>query len=111
MPSAQGVPDGVMLEFGMAGGTITMTQVVVDPSGHHIAIKLAIRIDGTRQPVRFGQGLILEARLAESQRLDAVIRNGEHIVSQGTYDVSADRRTLTFTTSETQMVFDRVGAR
>jgi hypothetical protein len=111
MPSARGVPDGVMLEFSMAGGTITMTQVVVDPSGHDIAIKVAIRTDGTGQPVRFGQGLILEARLSESQRLEAVIRNGEHIVNQGAYEVSGDRQTLTFSTSGTRMVFDRIGAR
>jgi hypothetical protein len=76
-----------------------------------MAVKLAIRTDGSGQPVRFGTGLVLEARLAESQRLEAVIRNGEHIVSQGTYEVSSDRQTLTFTTSATQIVFDRAGAR
>lgn len=111
MPASQSPRGSVVLEFSMAAGTTTMTQVVVTPSGHDIAITLAIRTDGSGQPVRFGQGLVLEARLAESQRLEAVIRNGEHVVSQGTYEVSPDRQTLTFCTSDTQMVFDRVGAR
>jgi hypothetical protein len=109
--ASQSLHDGVMLEFSVAGGTITMMQVVVDPSGHDIAVKLTIRTDGSGQPVRFGQGLVLEARLAESQRLEAVIRNGERIVSQGTYEVSPDRQTLAFNTAGTRMVFDRVGAR
>jgi hypothetical protein len=103
--------DGVMLEFSMTAGTITMTQVVVDPSGHDIAVKIAIREDGSGQQVRFGSGLALEARLAGSQRLETVIRNGERIVSQGAYEVSPDGETLTFIASATQIVFDRVGAR
>jgi hypothetical protein len=111
MQASKSLHDGVMLEFSMAGGTITMTQVLVDPSGHDVAIKLAIRTDGSGQLVRFGQGLVLEARLAESQRLEAVIRNGERIVSQGAYEVSPDRQTLAFNSPDSQMVFDRAGAR
>jgi hypothetical protein len=109
--SSQILHDGVMLEFSIGAGAITMTQAVVDPSGHDIAVKLTIRTDGSGQPVRFGQGLVLEARMAESQRIEAVIRNGDRIVSQGTYEVSPDRQTLAFNTADTQMVFDRVGAR
>lgn len=85
-----------------------MTQVVVDPAGHDIAIKMVIRADGLGQPVRFGKGLILEARLADVQSLEAVIRNGEQIISQGIYTVSGDGRTLTFVTSTTQIVFERM---
>jgi hypothetical protein len=109
--ASQHLHDGVMLEFSMTVSTITMTQVVVDPSGRDMAIKLAIRTDGSGQPVRFGTGLVLEARLADAQRLEAVIKNGEHIVSQGAYEVSPDRQMLTFITAATQIVFDRVGAR
>jgi len=111
MQASQYLHDEVMLEFSMTGSTITMTQVVVDPSGHDMAIKLAIRTDGSGQPIRFGTGFVIEARLAESQRLEAVIRNGEHIVSQGTYEVSPDGQMLTFVTSATQIVFNRAGAR
>jgi hypothetical protein len=100
--------DGVMLDFSMAGNTITMTQVAVDPSGCDIAIKVTLRGDGSGDPVRFGKGLVLEARLAESQCLEAVFKNGAHIVSQSTYTVSADRQTLTFSTSATQIVFERM---
>ena len=103
-------PDGVMLEFGMTGDTITMTQVVVDPSGHDVAVKLPIRTDGQQQPVRFGKGMALEARWTDSRALEAVITNGEQIVSRGTYQVSEDGRTLAFTTAELHVVFDRVGA-
>jgi len=109
-PSPQ-VHDGVMLEFGVTGHTITMTQVVVDPSGHDIAIKLAMRTDGSGQPVRFGKGLILETRLDESQRLEAVIKMGKDIVSQGVYEVSSDKQKLAFVSSAARLVFDRVGAR
>jgi hypothetical protein len=97
-----------MLDFSMAGNTITMTQVAVDPSGCDIAIKVTLRGDGSGDPVRFGKGLVLEARLAESQCLEAVFKNGAHIVSQSTYTVSADRQTLTFSTSATQIVFERM---
>jgi hypothetical protein len=103
--------NGVMLEFGMTGHTISMTQVVVDPSGRDVAVKLALRTDGHPQPVRFGKGLVLEARWADSGILEAIIKNAEQIISRGTYQVSEDGRTLAFVTQEYQVVFDRVGAR
>lgn len=108
--TAQLRPDGVMLEFGVTGDTITMTQVVVDPSGHDVAVNLAIRADGQQQPVRFGKGLVLEARWTASHVLEAVFTNGEQIVSRGTYQVSEDGQTLAFTTADVHVVFDRVGA-
>ena len=101
--------EGVMLEFGIAGSTITMTQVVVDPSGHDIAVKLAIRTDGQQQPVRFGKGMALAARWTDSRALEAVVTSGEQVVSRGTYEVSEDGRSLAFTTPEHHVVFDRVG--
>ena len=95
----------------MTGSTISMTQVVVDPSGRDVAVKLAIRADGHRQPVRFGNGLVLEARWADAGILEASVKNGEQIISHGTYEVSEDRQTLVFLTPEYQVVFDRVGVR
>jgi len=103
--------DGVMLEFGIAGGTVTMTQVVVDPSGHDVAVKLAIRTDGQQQPVRFGKGMALEARWTDSRALEAVVTSGAQIVSRGIYEVSEDGQSLAFTTPEHHVVFDRVGER
>lgn len=102
--------DGVMLEFGMTGHTINMTQVVVDPSGRDVAVKLAIRADG-QQPVRFGKGLVLETRWTDSGILEAIFKNGEQIISRGTYEVSEDEQTLVFVTPDYQVVFDRVGGR
>ena len=87
-----------------------MTQVVVDPSGRDVAVKLAIRADG-QQPVRFGKGLVLEARWSDSGTLEAIFKNGDQIISQGAYEVSEDGQTLAFITLEYQVVFDRVGER
>jgi hypothetical protein len=109
--TSQHLHDGVLLAFNVSADTITMTQVMVDSASRDVAIKIAIRADGSGQPVRFGKGLILEARLAESDSLEAVIKDGDHIVSQGAYTVSADRQMLTFVTSATQIVFDRMGER
>lgn len=103
--------EGVMLEFGIAGSTITMTQVVVDPTGHDVAVKLAIRTDGQQQPVRFGKGMALEARWTDSHALEAVITSGAQIISRGIYEVSEDGERLAFTTPEHHVVFDRVGER
>jgi hypothetical protein len=103
--------DGVMLEFEMSGHTISMTQVVVDPSGRDMAMKLSIRADGHPQPVRFGKGVVLEARWVDAGILEAIVKNGEQIISRGTYEVLADGQTLMFITSDYQVVFDRVGAR
>ena len=100
--------DGVMLAFSMTGGTITMTQVLVDPAGHDMAIKIVVRADGSAQPVRFGKGPVLEACLTEPQTLEAVIRDDEQIISKGAYTVSADGKTLTFVTSAMQIAFDRM---
>lgn len=100
--------DGVILAFSMTGGTITMTQVLVDPAGHDMAIKIVVRADGSAQPVRFGKGLVLEACLTEPQTLEAVIRDDEQIISKGAYTVSADGKTLTFVTSAMQIAFDRM---
>ena len=105
------VQDCVMLEFAVADTAITMTQVLVSRSGNGIAVKLAVRADGTGRPVRFGKGYVLEARVPDSAHLEAVIRQGEQIVTHGTYEASDDGHTLAFVTSAMRMVFDRVGAR
>jgi hypothetical protein len=103
--------DGVMLEFGMTGHTISMTQILVDPSGHDVAVKLALRTDGHPQRVRFGKGLVLEARWTDSGILEAIVKNAEQLISRGTYEVSENGQTLLYVTPEYQVVFDRVGAR
>ena len=105
---SQPLNDGVILAFNISGNTMTMTQVGVDEARRDMAIKIVIRVDGSGQPVRFGKGFILEARLAESNSLEAVIRDGDHIISQGAYTVSADGQMLTFATSATQIAFERM---
>jgi hypothetical protein len=105
------VQDCVMPDFAVADTAITMTQVLVSRSGNGIAVKLAVRTDGTGRPVRFGKGYVLEARVPDSSHLEAIIRQGEQIVTHGTYEASDDGHTLAFVTSEMRMVFDRVGAR
>jgi hypothetical protein len=105
------VPGCVMLEFAVTETAITMTQVLVTSSGNDIAVKLAVRADGTGPPVRFGNGYVLHARVADSDHLEAVITQGEQVVSRGMYEASDDGQTLAFVTSAMRMVFDRVGVR
>jgi len=103
--------EGVIVEFGMAGTSLTMTQVMVARSGDDIAVKLTIRGDGAPHTVRFGKGFHLEARWSEAGSLEAIVRSGEDIVSRGTYHVSPDGQTLSFTTAANMLLFDRAGER
>jgi hypothetical protein len=106
-PVSEHQHEGLMLEFELTGDTITLTQVSTDASGLDVAVKMAIHADGREYPVPYGNGLVMQARWANPRVLEAVVKNREHVLSQGTYEVSPDGLSLTFSTPGQSVVFDR----
>jgi len=96
-----------ILEFELAGDTITLTQISSDESGRAVAVKMTIRADGGEYPTPYGNGIVLQARWASPRTLEAAVKNGEHVLSHGTYEVSSDGRSLTFSTAGGLVAFDR----
>jgi hypothetical protein len=102
------IPADVVVEFELTDDIVTLTQIVVDPSGRESAMKMAIQADGQDHPVQFGNELVLQARWTDVGILETIVKHGERIVGKGTYEVSADGQSLVVSTSEHLVVFKRV---
>jgi hypothetical protein len=97
----------LMLSLGVAGETITMTQVTLGMPGHELAMKMAIRADGQEHPIEPGSPEVLQARWINSHVLEATVKRGDQTVARGQYELSQDGATLTISTTDHVVVFER----
>ena len=99
---------GATLEVQVAGTLVTMTQVVVDETGKPSGSTLSFDADGEPHPVDGGGAKHhLVARWLDARTLEVVDRVDAQDAGRGHYVVSPDDRTLTVTTAEQRIVFDR----
>jgi hypothetical protein len=96
-----------MLSVGVAGETITLTQVTLGAPGHEVAMKMTIRADGQDHPVQSGSPDVLQAWWTNSRVLEATLKRGDDTVVRGRYELSADGTTLTVSTAGHVLVFRR----
>jgi hypothetical protein len=97
-----------VVEFQLIDDLITLTQIAADPEGRESAMKMTIQADGQEHPVRFGNELRLQARWTDVRTLETILKHGQRIVSKGTYELSADGRSLVVSTADQRIVFERV---
>jgi hypothetical protein len=97
-----------IVEFELTDDVVTLTQIVVDPTGQQSAMKMAIHANGKAHPVQFGHELLLQARWTDARTLEMILKRGETIVSKGKYEVSADGQSLMVSTTDQVVVFERV---
>lgn len=97
-----------VVEFELTDGTLTLTQILAGAARREIAMKLVIHADGQDRPIQFGSELLLQARWTSVRTLEATIKQGERIVSRGTWEVSPDGESLVLSTAGQRVVFGRV---
>ena len=96
------------LQVEVVGDTVTISDVVVDDAGRESRGKNAIRVDGNEHASERGNGYAMAAAWRGPNVLETVAKKDGEIIGRGTYEVSADGRTLTVSSDQQRIVFDRV---
>lgn len=93
------------LQLDVGGNTITVTDVVVDAAGEEVCTTNTIQADGREHAAPHGYALRSQWRGTRALEWEAT-KNGQP-EGRGSYEVSADGKTLTLTASDRVFVFDR----
>jgi hypothetical protein len=91
-------PDRVALEITEIVDGLLLTQVVAPIGGNVVASALLLGTDGHEQPLAIGEDPRLRATWTDPQTLHTTVRRGDVTMAEGTYAVSRDGQTLSFTT-------------
>jgi hypothetical protein len=100
----------VTLQIDVAGDTVKMASVVVDPNGKERRAAETFRSDGTETPGTLTPGVTHIARFVGSHVLATIANKDGELFAMITYEVSADGKTLRSRSSgmlEQVIVFDR----
>jgi len=104
------------LQFAVVGDTVTLTHGGVNASGQQESGTMTFEADAKEHPVSVAPGVVAVARWVGSHVLESVAKKDGQTVGRGTYEVSADGKTLTATVAgidasgadfEQVIVFDR----
>ena len=105
------------LRFDVSGDEIALTQSGVNMSGKAESNTLSFHADGQERPVSpQAPGITVLTRWLGTHRLETIGKRGPETIGRGTYEVSADGRTLTAqvygidaqgAAFEQEIVFDR----
>jgi hypothetical protein len=104
------------LQFVVNGDTVTLTHGGVNAAGQEESGTMTVQADGKERPIPQAPGMASVVRWIGSRVLETVGKKDGEIVGHGTYEVSADGKTLTATVSgrdgsgaafEQVIVFDR----
>jgi hypothetical protein len=84
------------LRFEVSGDAISLTQAGVNMSGKHESSTLTLLADGEEHPVSpQAPGVVVVTRWIDTHVLETIGKKDGEVVGRGTYEVSADNRTLT----------------
>jgi hypothetical protein len=100
----------VTFEITVSGDNITMASRLVDEMGKEQRAAETFRTDGTETRGTLSPGVTHVARWLGSDVLASIAKKDGHTIGLVTYEVSADRKTLTSRSSgllEQVIVFDR----
>lgn len=95
------------IEFAVASDAVTITDVVVDESGHEITVKNMILVDGTEHASENSNGYVLVAKWNGPRVIETVAKKDGQVAGWGKYEVSEDGKTLTITGDDQMIVLDR----
>ena len=99
------------LQFAVDGDTVTLTQGGVNAGGQAESGTITLQADGKERPIPQAPGVVSVVRWVGSRVLETVGKKDGQVVGRGTYEVSADGKTLTATVSGTDAsgaAFDQV---
>lgn len=95
------------IEFKVDGNIVTIIDAVIDESGHEIAGKNTILVDGKEHSSENGSGYILVAKWNGPRVIETAATKDGLKVGWGSYEVSEDGKTLTISGEEQMIVLDR----
>ena len=93
------------LEFAVSGETVTISHVALEESGQEDRGTNTVRADGVERA--FGYGYCVTAQWVGSRRIEVHATQGGRDAVRAVYEVSPDGRTMTVTTQQQRLVFDR----
>jgi hypothetical protein len=96
-----------IIEFAVAGNIVTITDVVIDESGHEVAGKNTIVVDGVEHAAENGSGYTLMAKWNGLRVIETEARKDGQIAGWGKYEVSEDAKSLAITGDDQMIVLDR----
>ena len=94
------------LEFTVSGGSVTIADVVVDENGRTNRNSNTLSADGVVRPQQHGYALT--SRWVTPRHLRAAMTKDGESRGHVDYVVARDRQTMTLTTPDSVIVFDRV---
>ena len=100
----------LVLQFAVVLDTITVGSTFVLPSGQEVSATELFHLDGKQHPGTLNPGVMISAKWAGSRKLETSATKDGKDAAVVTYEVSADRKTLTTRYSaipEQVLVFDR----
>ena len=83
------------MRFEVSGNAISLTHGGVNMSGKNESGTLTLLADGEAHPVPAQEGVVVVTRWIGTHEIETVGKRGDQTLGRGTYEVSADGRTLT----------------
>ena len=95
------------IHFAVAGDLVTITNIVVDSSGHEERATSKLQADGKEHRFEGEQHRAVFARWVGSHILQAAVKKNGQVEGRVVYEVSADNALLTISTEHQQIVCER----
>ena len=96
------------IEFTVDGDMVTTVDLVTDESGHEMAGKNTIHVDGVEHAAENGSGYVVTARWNGPRIIETEARKDGQIAGWGKYEISDNGQTLTISGDKQMIVLDRV---
>ena len=87
------------LQFVVSGDTVTLTHGGVNAAGQEESGTITLQADGKERPIPQAPGVVSVVKWVGSRVLETLGKKDGQMVGRGTYEVSADGKTLTATVS------------
>jgi hypothetical protein len=92
--------------FEVAGDVVTISHVTIDSSGRSERDTNVVEVDGEEHAAAHGNAYV--ARWRSQRVLEVEARKDTQVVGRGTYEVSADGRTLFVASANQRIVLERL---
>jgi hypothetical protein len=95
------------MEFTVEGDMVTITDVVIDESGHELTGRNTILVDGNAHASENGNGYVLIAKWNGQRVIETVAKRDGLEAGWGKYEASDDGKTLTVSGDQQKILLNR----
>ena len=94
------------IDFTVEGNVVTITDLVIDESGHAVTGKNTLLVDSVEHAAENGSGYVMTARWNGARIIETEAKKDGQVAGWGKYEVSDDGQTLTISGDEQLIVLD-----